>query len=702
MIHPSKLALISPREHVTAILSDDRLSTQIFDCSGKNLGSLTPKAYVSRFPDTSLIEITNQNDAITHLKAQTTQSMCLDMTLMLFDSEISFETRTEIAQELNKLFESEQYSDYVLDIILSKPLSNSADRQGAIHAAGALNIISTIIQTINESQDNLRIVFNAWLSLSQTDRVSQIGLIEVYAAFSYNQIFRRLAIELNDKNSLNALTIDFASILKKQFGPDGSFLIVDFMKILNEKIPNSNKHKVQTKRNLTNKPQTNTSAYSQHHEDPLHTTPYSALKAAVSQVEKIGALFAKGKDDQADKILGQLISENLKHPNGQTFAVKSLCNVANQARISGRDDVSWKCLLDALNYPDGLDSTLYFQIGESLRRHSDYDKALTCFQKAQALCSTYDKGIHLAAIRVLRSQGHYDKALFEYLQIPTLNVEPHALKGLGDLYRKMGRPNNARKVYEKCLKISSDLHSAHAGLAEVWKQKGNLNRAIQEYNKLFERFPALDPGAYKIYKLSLSYLFRVVGQYDRAEKILRELENTAPYDSNIKFQFARLYYSKADLQKAEEYFQKSRSVSDREFVDELRQSIFARLFEVNTQREATLTNLPKEIMPEDSGLACCYEAFSQITRNNFADASNLLNKAIPVDRLISDFTKVLQFHSDFKREKVANYKYSQRLCRIVKKGSGGDYDLRNAIKSIANNDFEQALKSEKLFLIRAA
>ena len=207
-----------------------------------------------------------------------------------------------------------------------------------------------------------------------------------------------------------------------------------------------------------------------------HTYVHTVYEAALSQIDKIVDLFAECKDQQASSILNQLIDGNLQSRSGEELAVKSLCNVAKKVASRGREDICTRCLSDALKYPNGIDHVLYIQIATEFRDLGKLNEAIECFNKAEYLARGNDSSlaiIHTAKIHILTIQGKYDQALQEYHNIQDYNLKPNIICSIADLYRKSGRLGEAREYYERCLRFASETDRAVAGLAEVWKQKGN-------------------------------------------------------------------------------------------------------------------------------------------------------------------------------------------------------------------------------------
>jgi tetratricopeptide (TPR) repeat protein len=429
---------------------------------------------------------------------------------------------------------------------------------------------------------------------------------------------------------------------------------------------------------------------------PQHSSVHAAYSAVLSQVQRIADLYGQLRDAQAEAMLDELTVEQTKHSGGEQHLVKSLCNIATQVDARGRPEISLKCLLKALQFPHGIDSQLYLQIGTALRDLGNFDDALNCYQHAEKLDDgSLSEKIHLAKIRLTVATGNYEAALSEYLAIPDLQMKPTELSGLGALYRKMGRPREAREQYRTCLQVDKEFHSAYAGLAEIRKQTGKPHQAIAEYNALLRRFYDLDVGSKKVYELALSHLFRLTGQYDKSERILHDLTKDFPGDRDVHLQFAKLLALRGNVDQALKHFEQAKGPSLRD----LGQLVFAaasKKFDSAFVRDK-LASIQPSIMPEDKGLASCVEAYELIANSNFERAQQVLREPTFVDRFVGDFANVLRFHALRKLSGEFEYKSDHCLCRVAKRS---DRSLRRAMLSIASGDYNEADRLESEFLMR--
>jgi tetratricopeptide (TPR) repeat protein len=643
-----------------------------------------------------VVDVRDGKHAVNVLAERAAMSLCLDMTLLLFDRDVSVPTRQELATELNLLFQKNDNRNYVLDVLLCRPLSPIADVDGAVNAVESANNTRRVVTSILDCQDRVRLLLESWLLVKEEPIVQQAGAERVFALLSRHGVFRRLALEAGDTAQLDGIKAALAMDANLRTHLDAAPRIVSRLaNELSKRLPvrKADQPAVYAQANVEAR---ETERQECDAAKPQHTSVYAAYSAAVSQVERIAQLYAGLKDSQAEAILDELIAEQRKHPDGEQHLVKSLCNIATRVGVRGRPDISFKCLMIALEFPDGIDSQLYLQIGTELRELGRFGEAVRCYDRAEQLDDgSLSERIHLAMIRVKVAKGSYQEALSAYLAIPDLQYKPSELSGLGTLYRKMALPHKAREAYRRCLQIDEDFHAAYAGLAEIRKQTGKPHQAIAEYNALIRRFDNLDVGPRKVYDLARSHLFRLTRQYDKSEGILRDLANAFPADRDVHLQFAKLLALRGDVDRAQEHFEKAKGPS----LQDLGQLVFAKAskrFDSEFVRDR-LAAIQTSLMPEDKGLASCVEAYDLLTNSDFERAQEALRDAKFVDRLVGDFANVLRFHALRRISRSFDYKSDHSLCRVAKRSESG---LRRAMKSIANGDFNDADRFESEFLLR--
>lgn len=96
----------SPRDHVVGLLQDEGAWVQLLDRldrASASVSTASAERYISRHPDTLVVDVRDGKHAVEVLAERSTRSMCLDMTVLLFDRDVSVQTRQELATELDLL-----------------------------------------------------------------------------------------------------------------------------------------------------------------------------------------------------------------------------------------------------------------------------------------------------------------------------------------------------------------------------------------------------------------------------------------------------------------------------------------------------------------------------------------------------------------------------------------------------------------------
>jgi len=107
-----------------------------------------------------------------------------------------------------------------------------------------------------------------------------------------------------------------------------------------------------------------------------------------------------------------------------------------------------------------------------------YDLAEEDYKKVLALDPFYQGAWLNLGSTALRA-GDARKALACYEKELANYPGPAALHQMGRVYAKLGKPDSARYVYEQAVKIDSTFTVAYLRLAELFKEEGELQKAVQ-------------------------------------------------------------------------------------------------------------------------------------------------------------------------------------------------------------------------------
>jgi len=701
MNHLPPVILISPRDDVAGRVSADRTTVTLCDEYGAPSTAILPIGlYLSRYPDTVALHDASQAASPRNiLRNRKRLSVCLDMTLLLFDADVSLQTRREVAKELESLCSDHDLVHSVLDILLSKPLSSVADIDGAVIASEASSSATRLISAIVDNQRWVSRVFSEWQVVEQTDLVSKAGAERVFALLSRAGIFRRLVFSLGQRSLNQRLKADLT--LTPMLGSISSAprivsALYDALATDIDSQPLTPLHYASGEVTVDDDDSSDylTTSPSQ------HSSTYEAHKAALSQVDRVVDLFLHFKDAEAHAVLDELIVEHLKWPDGQEYVVKSLCNVAQKTRDRAGSDVAFECLSKALEFPKGIDSLLYQQIGHWLRDLRRFDEALKCYDLAEkhftGSVAAFER-LTVNRIKILVDQDRYDDARLAYVGMPDYEMNPDVLVALGTLYRRMGKLDDAAEAYRGCLALDPEMHSAQAGLAEVWKQKGDLHRSIREYIALLKEHIEIKDRHRRVYQVALSRLFRMTYQPDRAEAILQALLVSSPFDPTVNAELGKLCLLRGDRKAANDFFSKAKDVPSASVL----QAIFEHLemsWEPKDYNHSDVETC-RAIAPEDPQLGICVSAFDAIMRADYEHAMDLLGDAKQIDQITSEFAAVLRYHAVKLSGAPISSEGTSHLRRLSKHAYRG---VRDVVKCLEKNDFRGARIYEAEFFARVA
>jgi tetratricopeptide (TPR) repeat protein len=141
----------------------------------------------------------------------------------------------------------------------------------------------------------------------------------------------------------------------------------------------------------------------------------------------------------------------------------------------------------------------------------------------------------------------FDRA-FDELEASLLYTADFAASrhNLGNLYARLGRPEDAARQYEQALKIDRQFYPAAANLAVLYSQQGRNREAEQLLRSALEQQPNLYDVAY-----SLGLLLVELQEYDEALVYLERAAAGLPGQSRIHYNLGLLYQFLGRLDRAE-------------------------------------------------------------------------------------------------------------------------------------------------------
>jgi lipopolysaccharide biosynthesis regulator YciM len=143
-------------------------------------------------------------------------------------------------------------------------------------------------------------------------------------------------------------------------------------------------------------------------------------------------------------------------------------------------------------------------------------------------------------------------------QLPPTAVSPDYFQGLNYLLNE--QPDKAIEVFVRLLEVNSDTVETHLALANLFRRRGEIERAIRIHQNLIAR-PSLTElqRTQTLVELGLDYMN--AGVLDRAEQLFLDLLNKPSPPQEALQQLLRIYQQQKAWQKAIEMAQKVQNQS---------------------------------------------------------------------------------------------------------------------------------------------
>ena len=213
--------------------------------------------------------------------------------------------------------------------------------------------------------------------------------------------------------------------------------------------------------------------------------------------------------------LRQAIQDNPDDP----LACYELANAYNEL---DRIDEATKYYLQALQ----RDSTLadaHFKLGMIAHRKGNQEKAVEHLQKAAAHNTQFTR-VHFRLGTIFHLIEHYDAAIKAFSK--AIEVEPNYViprYHLGLSYLAIAQTDSAYEAFQKYAELTSDDHRPHFQMAEISRQKGENERAINGYMRAIAISPIHVPS-----HIRLGYLHAAHQRFDLAIQQLQTVLRLQP------------------------------------------------------------------------------------------------------------------------------------------------------------------------------
>lgn len=242
-----------------------------------------------------------------------------------------------------------------------------------------------------------------------------------------------------------------------------------------------------------------------------------------------------------------------KEQNLNALAALAQCEFASHNFIAARD---YARDLDRLDPTSGYAAQL---LADSLLELGDYDQASTTFVNLQRRGQSAGVETRLARWALLRGDVESARQRFSNAIILTQNERVPSGESLawlrwqlGEVYFSVGDYENAERAYQEALATLPNYYRAVASLGRALAAKGDLDAAIEQYERVARLLP--EPA----YLAALGDLYQVAGrdkeaaaQYALVEQVNRlNRANGALYSRQMA-----LFFADHDIRKEEAYAQ---------------------------------------------------------------------------------------------------------------------------------------------------
>ena len=231
----------------------------------------------------------------------------------------------------------------------------------------------------------------------------------------------------------------------------------------------------------------------------------------------------------------------------------------------------------------------YYQIGNLFNRKSNLRKAIEYFEKYLPFKPVSDVGIFITLGSLYERIGNIDKAVETLMKLEGIDTQKgQGYYQIGQLFVRQTNPQKAIEYFERYLSFHPISEGVYlfTKLGELYKQIGNIDKAVEYYSKLENINSHKGQGHYYI-----GLLYEIKERWTDALKEFEYVSMIRPYDSEVLLRIGKLYDNIGDDKKAIEVYKKIIDI-DPSRIEELNPQI-AKLYEKTGEREKALSIFKK-------------------------------------------------------------------------------------------------------------
>lgn len=439
----------------------------------------------------------------------------------------------EILEHVEELLSSRVSSEKALNRLLVAPLLDCGSLQKLIKTAlyKGFSAIASLLEEMNDLQPLLRRLTDHWLALEDSffARFSE-SRERIWATVVGGNIISKL-LKANSKGDFvpvwNSLVFLFTT-------PESRLGVTCIGRELSQRLfPHEKQEEIMTE------PLTKETEAASRVQIESGMKAQDALDRVEKQINAIAQAVSEGRDAKAEKFLRELIQEQISFSGGESYVVKSLCNIAQRCADMFRMDFEVFCLDEARQLVP-FDTWTLIQYGDHLKRVGKYDDAIISFNKAERLGESDVAKSCVADVYSQRSD--YARAIHIYEAIPNFHNKPKVLTAIADNLRKMGRMEDSEAAYMGLIdrakqgfpEFSGSEVRAQVGIAEIEKTQGKLKDSLRKYRRILER-EGIDNRDRLIYKLGMCNVLKLMESFSKAYSIVDEIIQEYPFSMKARF-----------------------------------------------------------------------------------------------------------------------------------------------------------------------
>ena len=510
-------AVISGRSGVAIISHQGNLLSLNLDAPDKLIPrqSHEIKFLLGDANDLEFVEDTNHEQLKRRLKSSYQAAYALDLMLFVLDSELSAETRSEAASELEHLLAEPAISNHLESVLYAHPLPQDADLAGAFHHSEMTQAARTIawLQELERLQPIIARSFSAWESLP----------LDIFGNSEQKKDFQRLAVRLGLFRSL-------VQAIEQQ--KDVNTVLIDAG--LNREISQKHNHRqilqqwLAPFRSATSTQTIRPERESAHKESAKKKGKQKKASKSYDRAQvlqnvqntKARILEFMRKRDFAR--VGNLIEELLEYHQqygGQQYAVRSLCDLAMEAKNLGLH----KLQLELTQRSVGLkvdDGWSWAQYGDALLIANQLDEAMKAYENALS----FGQGAVAKNGRaeVLKALGQFDRALDAYQAV----IAEHPLDQVARNARScvlaaLGRYGEAIEALTEFPATEEEWIGYHI-LGMIFLRQGKLEESLAVFHHGVNDVPW--PTSREYFRTALAVASLQLNDFKQASEILAQVQ----------------------------------------------------------------------------------------------------------------------------------------------------------------------------------